>query len=81
MATITLKNIPNSLFERLKALAKIRHRSLNSEIIYCLEKSASIVQEDPQVLRKELEEFRSRVRKKGQLGPEEIEKAINSGRP
>lgn len=33
MATITLKNIPDRLYERLKYFAKLRHRSLNSEII------------------------------------------------
>jgi plasmid stability protein len=39
MATITLKNIPDEIYERLKVIAKLNHRSLNSEIINCLEKS------------------------------------------
>lgn len=81
MATITLKNIPDEVYERLKYLAKIRHRSLNSEIIYNLEKSLGMNEEDPQVLRKEVEEFRNEIARKGTLAPDEIEKAINEGRP
>ena len=37
MATITLKNIPNDLHQRLKERATRHHRSLNSEIIASLE--------------------------------------------
>ena len=39
MATITLKNIPDDLYELLKAAAKAHHRSINSELIHCLEQS------------------------------------------
>lgn len=81
MATITLKNIPDTLYERLKYFAKLRHRSLNSEIIYNLEKSVGFSEEDPQKLREQAEAFRTRISKKGQLSPEEIENAIHSGRP
>ena len=35
--TLTLKNIPDDLYERLKAAAVLHHRSLNSEAIVCLE--------------------------------------------
>ena len=37
MATITLKNIPNSLHAKLKKLAKAHRRSLNNELLACLE--------------------------------------------
>ena len=37
MATITVKNIPDELYERLKSVAEINRRSLNSEIIVCIE--------------------------------------------
>ena len=37
MPAITLKNIPDSLYTQLKNAANIHHRSLNSEIIYCVE--------------------------------------------
>ena len=39
--TITLKGIPNDLYERLKLAAKAHHRSLNSEVIACLERQLS----------------------------------------
>lgn len=35
--TLTLKNIPNDVYERLKASAETHRRSLNSEAIVCLE--------------------------------------------
>lgn len=35
--TLTLKNIPDTLYERLKASAEKHRRSLNSEAIVCLE--------------------------------------------
>lgn len=35
--TLTLKNIPDEVYERLKVVAKANRRSLNSEIIMCLE--------------------------------------------
>ncbi len=35
--TLTLKNIPDDVYERLKAAAEMHRRSLNSEAIVCLE--------------------------------------------
>lgn len=35
--TLTLKNIPDEVYERLKASAEAHRRSLNSEAIVCLE--------------------------------------------
>lgn len=35
--SLTLKNIPDVLYERLKAAAELNRRSLNSEAIVCLE--------------------------------------------
>ena len=37
MATVTVKNIPDELYDRLKSIAKINRRSINSEIIMCIE--------------------------------------------
>lgn len=39
MATITIKNIPDDLYKRLKTVAEINRRSINSEIIMCIENS------------------------------------------
>lgn len=35
--TLTLKNIPDVVYERLKASAEMHRRSMNSEAIVCLE--------------------------------------------
>ena len=35
--TLTLKNIPDEIYDRLKASAEMHRRSLNSEAIVCLE--------------------------------------------
>ena len=35
--TLTLKNIPDAIYERLKASASTNRRSMNSEAIVCLE--------------------------------------------
>lgn len=35
--TLTLKNIPDEVYARLKASAELHRRSLNSEAIVCLE--------------------------------------------
>jgi hypothetical protein len=39
VATFTIKNIPPNLYEKLKQSAEINRRSINSEIIVCIEKS------------------------------------------
>lgn len=35
--TLTLKNIPDEVYDRLKASAEMHRRSLNSEALVCLE--------------------------------------------
>ena len=37
MPTLTLKNIPDDLYVRLKEAARAHGRSLNGEILYCVE--------------------------------------------
>ena len=44
--TLTLKNIPDELYGRLKAAAEAHRRSLNSEVLVCLE-SALLPQRMP----------------------------------
>jgi len=39
MPAITLKNIPDTLYAQLKTAAGAHHRSLNSEILYCVERT------------------------------------------
>ena len=39
MATVTVKNIPDDLYADLKQAAQRNHRSINSEIIVCVEQA------------------------------------------
>jgi antitoxin FitA len=41
MSNITVKNIPEDLYERLRQSAASNHRSINSEIIVCIERAVS----------------------------------------
>ena len=50
MPTLTLKNIPDGLHARLKASAERNRRSLNSEILFRLEKDIKDIQDISQSL-------------------------------
>lgn len=39
MATITIKNIPDDVYRRLKAMAAVNRRSINSEVIRAIEEA------------------------------------------
>lgn len=50
MANLTIKNIPDPLVEKLKSQASLYRRSLNHEVIRCLECAAESVPLDPDSL-------------------------------
>jgi plasmid stability protein len=80
MATITLKNIPDDLYERLKAAAQAHRRSINSELISCLESVLKSQKISPQDRLDRLRRVRPRI-EPGAVSPEEIQQAIDDGRP
>jgi plasmid stability protein len=47
MANLTLKNVPSSLYSRLKQSAGEHRRSINSEAIVCLENALTSRHVDP----------------------------------
>ncbi len=80
MATITLKNIPDSLYKQIKQSAESNRRSINSEIITCIEKALRGRKINPE----KIIAAASALRKKssGHLFTEkEITKVKNAGRP
>jgi hypothetical protein len=82
MATITLKNIPERLYDELKDKAKINHRSLNGEILFALQMHVSRKKKHPNS-RDFIERaaaFREKISRNGMLTQEELDKAINQGR-
>jgi plasmid stability protein len=44
---LTLKNIPDEIYDRLKEAAKAHHRSLTNEVIACLERALMPVRVGP----------------------------------
>ncbi len=80
MATLTIKNLPNQLYERLRTQAKRHRRSINSEAIVCLEQVLVSRRIDPEA---ELE----RIRKLRQeivdvyVTESDLQAAKNEGRP
>lgn len=61
MATMTLKNIPDSLYQRLKEAAARHRRSINSEAIVCLEQALARGEADPVGLLARIRETRPGV--------------------
>ena len=80
MPSITVRDIPVDLYERLKASAETNRRSLNSEIIICIEKAiGSTVIDTEDVLRRArtLRELTSDYH----LTDEALKEAKEGGRP
>jgi plasmid stability protein len=50
MASLTIKNVPERLVRRLKRQASAHRRSLNLEVIACLEQATQSVPVDPETL-------------------------------
>lgn len=80
MATLTIKKVPEKLYRRLKQSAAGHRRSVNSEVIECLERVLMSTRIDP-------EEFLARVRALRErntriwVTDEDLRKAKNWGRP
>lgn len=58
MPTLTIKGLPDPIYERLKAQAEAHRRSLNGEIIACLENAVSATRLDPVTWLAEARAFR-----------------------
>jgi len=44
MSNITVRNIPDSVFEKIKLLSEIDRRSLNNELLIVIEKGAQVME-------------------------------------
>lgn len=79
MATMTIKNIPDELYEELKQRAAANRRSVNNEVIVLIERAVQYQAQDPnevlervRVLREKLDIY---------VTEDEITAAKNEGRP
>ena len=80
MATITLKNIPNELYDQVKQSAAINRRSINSEIIICIEQALRGRKINPDKILSAARALRKK-RAAHLFAEREITKAKSAGRP
>lgn len=81
MPAFTIKNIPDELFSSLKQTAEIHKRSMNSEILFCLESMLLPKRKlTPSEQLTRVESLRTAI-PANVISFSEIDDAINSGRP
>ena len=62
MATLTLKSIPDDLYTLLKQRAAEHRRSINSEVLVCLERVLRSKRADPEAMLERADAVRERLR-------------------
>ena len=79
--TLTLKNIPDKVYERLKVVAEMHRRSLNNEAIVCLETVLVPSSVKPSERLARARELRASMTKGKRFKPNEIDALKRAGRP
>lgn len=79
MVTVTIKNIPEAVYDMIRNQAKTNHRSINGEILSILEPAISIPPLDIQETLKRARKVRE-LTAQYKITADEIEKLINEGR-
>lgn len=80
MPALTIKNIPDDLYEQLKIKAELHRRSINSEVLVYLEQALRPGKILPADRLNRIEQLRAAI-KPNQITPQDIDDAINGGRP
>jgi plasmid stability protein len=80
MATITLKNVPDDLYRRLKEEAARNRRSLNQEVINRLAAASLPPQETSEQILARLRRFRATLPRSYNVSLEEIDRWKREGR-
>ncbi len=89
MKSITITNIPHELYRKLEERAKANNRSVNTEIIACLEHATTTgrepvkIQTTPADILRKADYIRTSISacNRAKLSNKEIRQAINQGRP
>jgi plasmid stability protein len=79
--TLTLKNIPDAVYERLKASAGLHRRSLNSEAIVCLEAVLAPARLDPAERLARARALRDTLGETARFHADDIDDLKRHGRP
>jgi antitoxin FitA len=77
MPALTIKNIPEDLYEQLKLKAELHRRSINSEVLVYLEQVLRPNKILPTERLNRIEQMRATI-KPNQISPQDIDQAINS---
>ncbi len=80
MPTITVKNIPDDLYAHLKQAAAANRRSINSEIIVCLERALHSHRISPETALTRARQLREKTRRR-LITDAKFTKAKAAGRP
>ncbi len=80
MPALTIKNIPDDLYGQLKIKAELHRRSINSEVLVYLEQALRPNKILPADRLNRIEQLLAAI-KPNQITPQNIDEAINSGRP
>jgi plasmid stability protein len=80
MATLTLKSIPDDLYALLKQRAAEHRRSINSEVLVCLEQALRSRRANPEAMLGRVDAVRERLRMPNWTEAA-LKDAKSSGRP
>lgn len=80
MTTITVKNVPDDLYAQLKKIAEANRRSINSEVIICIERRLASHKPNTAEILKKARQLRE-LTAAHPLSEDALEHAINTGRP
>lgn len=80
MPTLTIKNIPESLYVQLKSAAELHSRSINNEVLVCLEKVLVASKTNTNDRLHRIEQLRASI-KPNIITADDIDQAIENGRP
>jgi plasmid stability protein len=80
MPSITVKNVPADLYERLKQSAQANRRSINAEIIVCIEQAVSPQRVDPETVIARARELREKTATY-RITDQDLNAAKEEGRP
>lgn len=80
MPSMTIKNIPIELYERLKGTAGLHRRSINNEVLVCLERALAAPPQAPAALQAKARALR-KLTKNFALTEKTLARAKNMGRP
>jgi len=80
MPTLTIKNIPEDLYRELKRQAKMNRRSINSQVIVCIEKATRSQRLQPEQYIARARDLRNKTAGHP-IGDEQFNEAKAQGRP